>query len=301
MGDATIGHATARIGAMSSQRRPFVVAAIAVAIVVALAASCSGDEAPGPANEVLPTAPSSRSASTPGVPTVAVEVLDRIPHDPAAFTQGLEIADGVGFESTGLYGESTVRRFDPRTGAVTDSAPLDDALFGEGLTVTEAGIVQLTWRAGTAFVRDPESLDVVTTFTYQGEGWGICEMPSGLLAMSDGSSVVALRDPDDFSVVQNVEVRLDGAEVTSLNELECIGDDIVANVWGASQLVVFSPIDGDVSMVIDAGALVAEVADDIVDERRDVLNGVARLDDGTLLLTGKRWPTTFRVEVAGLG
>ena len=126
-----------------------------------------------------------------------MEIVGWVPHDPAAFTQGLEVADGTMYEGTGLRGRSSLRTVDPGTGEVTGQIDLAADLFGEGLTVVDDLVVQLTWKGGAAFVYDRATLAVVGEHRYEGEGWGLCLM-GDVLIMSDGSDRLARRDPTTF-------------------------------------------------------------------------------------------------------
>ena len=231
---------------------------------------------------------------------VRVEVVGRRPHDTSAFTQGLEFDGDRLFESRGLYGESAMTEIGPTSGEVLASRPLGDAYFGEGATVVGDRIIQITWREQTAFVYDRDSLEQVATFSYDGQGWGICDEPDRLL-MSDGTPVLTHRDPDTFAVLREVTVTLDGEPVDDLNELECLGGLVWANVWRTDIIVVIEPDSGEVVTVVDARGLLTE------EERAeaDVLNGIA-WDPGAevMLLTGKRWPWMFEVTftcTAGCG
>lgn len=225
-----------------------------------------------------------------------VRVVGRIPHDPAAFTQGLELLDGAIIEGTGRRGESELRRIDLASGEVLDRIPLPAELFGEGLTVSGDEIVQLTWQAGRALRYDAATLEPTGEGTYVGEGWGACAGTTGFWT-SDGTAALVRRDPQTFTPVDSVTVELDDEPVARLNELECIGEHVVANVWKSDTIVVIDPGSGRVSATIDASALRTEVAP--TDEQA-VLNGIADLGDGRLLLTGKLWPTSFLVEVTPL-
>ena len=227
-----------------------------------------------------------------------VEIVERLDHDPAAFTQGLEVADGVGFESTGRVGESTIRRFDPTTGEVTAQVALLPSLFGEGLTVVDGVVVQLTLDAGIALRWDAATLEAIGAIPYEGdhEGWGVCA-DGDTLVVTDGTETVRRVDPVDFEVISSVDVRQEGEAITLLNELECIDEMVIANIWKSDRLVVFDPASGDVAAEVDAAGLVQEMADVVAADAQNVLNGVALLDDDTLLLSGKRWPTTFRVRL----
>lgn len=246
------------------------------------------DQWPTPLDELDPDAPARWT----------VEVLDRLPHDPAAFTQGLEqLADGTLLESTGLRGESTIRRVDPATGAVLDIAELDDLEFGEGATVSDDTVVQLTWKAEVARRWDLATFEPLPAWEYAGEGWGLCLL-SDRFAMTDGSATLTYRDVTDFSVLDRVTVTLEGTEVVRLNELECVDGHVIANIWLDSTIVVIRP-DGRVVATIDATPLVAEAVpiDDLGARSPDVLNGIAVRDDSSLWLTGKLWPTLFAVRV----
>jgi glutaminyl-peptide cyclotransferase len=221
-----------------------------------------------------------------------VEVLERRPHDPAAFTQGLEVAGGELYESTGLPGRSSLRATDPLTGEVRRSVALAAPLFGEGLTVVADRIWQLTWQDGIAIEWDAGTFAERRRVRYDGEGWGLC-YDGERLVMSDGTSRLTFRDASTFAPVGQVTVRRDGAEQTQLNELECRGGTVWANVWRSDELVGIDPRTGRVTAVVDgAGLLPAEHR-----AGADVLNGIAAVP-GTdeFLLTGKLWPFVFRVR-----
>ncbi len=230
-----------------------------------------------------------------------VEILERRPHDPEAFTQGLEMAGGALYESTGLYGRSSLRRVDPATGEVTAEATVADDLFGEGLTVVGDRIVQLTWKAGRALVYDRATLDLVGELAYEGEGWGLCRSGDGLM-MSDGSDRLARRDPESFELIGTVTVASAGVAVDRLNELECVDGLVIANVWQSPELLVIDLADGRVTAVIDGRPLVDDAMAAAADPGAvGVLNGVAAIGDGTFLMTGKLWPRMYRVRVVEAG
>lgn len=278
--------------------------------------SCSGSM-PGTARADLPTPfpdiPDGIGVSEPERWTV--EIIERLPHDPDAFTQGLEIADGVMYESTGLYGQSSLRSVEPSTGEPELLRSLPDDLFGEGLTVVGDRIVQLTWRSGRALVHDRHTLELVCEHRYDGEGWGLCLMGEALW-MSDGSDRLVKRDPASFEPIAEVTVVRPGSDapVKNLNELECIGNRVLANVWQTDELLLID-VGGDggdaeasVSAVVDASPLAEDAlrsASDAGDQTdgahgpADVLNGVAdpRDGSGSLWMTGKLWPYLYRVRL----
>lgn len=223
-----------------------------------------------------------------------VEVLATYPHDPTAFTQGLEWHDGRLYESTGLYGVSDLRVSEIETGAVGQRVPLPEEVFGEGMTVVGDRIWQLTWREQVAFQRDRESLAETGRATYQGEGWGLCyDEGSGRLVMSDGTPRLTFRDPDTFAPLDSVTVRLGTGLVEMINELECVDGDVWANLWQTDQIVRIDPDTGLVEAVVDASGLLSPEQR----EQADVLNGIAAVPGtDTFLITGKLWPTMFLVR-----
>jgi glutamine cyclotransferase len=225
---------------------------------------------------------------------LAVEVLETYPHDPAAFTQGLELHDGVLYEGTGRYGESQMRRVETETGEVISQVSLADSVFGEGITIVDDEIWQLTWKAGFAIRRDRETLTEREHVLYDGEGWGLCYDQGGdRLVMSDGSAQLTFRDPETFDPTGTVDVTMDGAPLPRINELECVDGQVWANVWQTDQIVRIDPATGEVVAVVDASGLLTEEEA----ATADVLNGIAAVPDSdTFLITGKLWPTAFLVR-----
>ncbi len=225
--------------------------------------------------------------------SLTVEVLEKLPHNPRAFTQGLELVGGRLYESTGLYGQSSVREVELTTGAVVRNVPLASNFFGEGLTVVDQRVIQLTWQEGTAFIYDRAMLTEQGTFSYTGEGWGLCYDGSRIV-MSDGTGTLQFRDTAAFQRTGQVTVnRPDSVVVSRLNELECVGGSVYANVWMTDQILRIEPSSGTVTGVVDAAGLLSasEAA------RADVLNGIAHdSTNDTFLVTGKLWPWIFRVR-----
>ena len=224
-------------------------------------------------------------------------VLDIFAHDPDAFTQGLVFRDGLLYESTGLYGRSSVRIVDPATGHVLASAALDSRYFGEGLEVVGDRIVQLTWKEETAFIWDARTLELLGTYTYDGEGWGLCAFDDRFV-MSNGSSRLTFRNLDTFEAIGQVEVLLGGEPVDDLNELECVGDLVYANVWFSDELVVIDPDTGQVISRVDGTPLRQRLSST---DGIDVLNGIAYDPEREVFyLTGKLWPDIFEVRIGAV-
>jgi glutamine cyclotransferase len=220
------------------------------------------------------------------------EVVSRVPHDPDAWTQGLVLDGDRLFESTGLYGESTIRELDRSSGAVAAEADLEPSLYGEGLALVDDRLLQLTWREEVLVVWDRDALTEAGRISYEGEGWGLCHDGSRLV-MSDGSARLTFRDATTFEVTSGVTVVAGDEAVSGLNELECVDGLVYANVWPTSEIVAIDTADGAVVGTIDASSLVAEAGDGA-----DVLNGIAHDPEaGTFLLTGKLWTTIFEVRL----
>lgn len=225
---------------------------------------------------------------------LTVEVLATFPHDPAAFTQGLELVAGRLYESTGNVGASSLREVDLETGEVIRYRPIPQPYFAEGLTAVGDELWQLTWRHGVLFRWDRTTFEPLGEFAYEGEGWGLC-LTEDALFMTDGSATLSRRDPTTFELLSQVEVKDDEGPVTLLNELECVDGAVYANVWKADRIVRIDPKSGRVTASIDASALRQQLPRGGAGV--DVLNGIAHLSErGTFLLTGKYWPVAFEVR-----
>ena len=244
-----------------------------------------------------------RNSSGPGagppkvVEELRVKVVRALPHDRGAFTQGLEFFEGKLYESTGLRGQSSLRRVDPETGRVETQVALEAPLFAEGLTRVGGFLVQITWQEGRALVWNLSSFKKEREHTYDGEGWGLCH-DGKRLVMSDGSDRLVFRDPQTFAKTGEVAVRRNGAPVTYLNELECADGLVYANVWQQSAIARIDPATGEVTGWIDASGLLTREEMAGV----DVLNGIAHIPGSRrFMITGKLWPRIFEVELVSTG
>lgn len=236
--------------------------------------------------------------SAPQAPAVQILVpliISERSHDPDAFTQGLLIHNGLFYESTGLYGESDLREVNPETGEVLREFALPDDLFAEGLAlVGDDRLIQITWREGVAIEYSLETFAPVTTYNYSNEGWGLC-YDGETLYMTDGSARLYKRDAETFALIDVLEVTLNGEPVYQLNELECVGDDVYANVWYADHIVVIDKASGQVHTLIDAAGLITP--EEVNFDSGAVLNGIAYdAAADVFYITGKRWPKLFEVR-----
>lgn len=227
--------------------------------------------------------------------TWTARVLASFPHDPTAFTQGLVLAQGQLYESTGLNGQSTLRRVELASGAVLDGVSLDDADFGEGLAHLPASdrLVQLTWTSNRGLVYTREPLEQVAEFGYPGEGWGLAyDAARQRLIMSDGTPILRFLDPTSFAEIGRVEVREGARFVGMLNELEVVDGMLYANVLPTNRIARIDPQTGRLDAWIDCSALRPAGLPPSA-----VLNGIAYDAPGErFLVTGKLWPTLYAVE-----
>ena len=225
------------------------------------------------------------------------EVVKVYPHDQNAFTQGLVIEKGVLYESTGLYGNSTLRRVDLETGNVLQSYALPAEFFGEGITVFGDRIIQLTWQSHKGFVYDKHSFDLLQEFSYPTEGWGITNDGNQLI-MSDGTANLYFLDPATFQKVGQVAVRDGNASVTNLNELEYINGEVYANIWPTNKIAIINPQTGQVTAWIDLTGIYTQENND----PNSVLNGIAYdAESDSLFVTGKMWSQLFEIKLIALG
>lgn len=272
-------------------------------VLGALTACSSGDDAAGQASAATTAVPTATQLPEPI--TQAYEgarqnltpvVLEQLPHDDTAFTQGFEFDDqGRLFESTGSprADVSTLREIDPNTGATIRSIDIPD-VFAEGLTIVDDRLIQLTWQAGVAYEYDLETFELLQTFSYTGQGWGLC-FDGERLVMSDGSDTLTFRDPTTFEVLGAVSVALDNNPVVDINELECVNGDVWANVWLTDMIMRINPATGTVTGVVDASGLLEPHPAE--SDGSAVLNGIAAIDGtDTFLVTGKYWPTALEVR-----
>jgi glutamine cyclotransferase len=216
------------------------------------------------------------------------------PHDPEAFTQGFLYANGMFYESTGLYGYSSLRRIIPQVGQILNRVDFPQQVFAEGLTLFDGKLYMLTWKSERGVVCDPTGLQQLGQFTYTGEGWGLTHDASSLI-MSDGTSVLRFIDPKTFAVQRTIEVKQDGKAIDQLNELELVKGEIFSNVWKTNTILRIDPKDGRVTGTIDLTGIHPPKPDGDID---DVLNGIAYDADGDhLFVTGKRWPRVFEIKL----
>lgn len=216
-----------------------------------------------------------------------------------AFIQGLEIYQEKLYIGTGLYGESYLGTLDIDSGDIEVLDPLDQDYFGEGITFTPDYLWQLTWREGIALKRDVDSLEVIESVPYQGEGWGIAyDEDRDQLWMSDGSSTIFQRDPESFEIEGFFTVSYQGQEINQLNELEYYNGYLYSNIWYSTEIIVINLENQSVVGVFDLSELLQDNFTTEELQAIDSLNGIAHKEDNIFYVTGKNYPKIFEVELS---
>jgi glutamine cyclotransferase len=234
--------------------------------------------------------------TTAQIPILGVKLVRAYPHDPHAFTQGLEYYRGFLYESTGIAGQSTLRKVALQTGKIIQKVSLPPQYFAEGLTIFHGKIYQLTWLSKKGFVYDLRSFRQIGEFPYDGEGWGLTHDDKSLI-MSDGTNKIHYIDPVSYRATRTLEVYAGGEGVVNLNELEYVNGEIFANIWHSPRIARIDAGSGQVVAWIDLTSIVSQENHD----EEAVLNGIAYDKTGDrLFVTGKNWSKVFEIKVETL-
>ena len=224
------------------------------------------------------------------------EIINEYPHDPNAFTQGFEFHDGIIFESTGQYGQSTLRKVDLESGDVMKKIEMDDQYFAEGITILNDKIYQLTWQKGKGFVYELETMEKIKEFSYgeSKEGWGLTHNNEYLIK-SDGTERIWFLDNESQKEVSYIEVYTDKRKAEKLNELEFVKGKIYANIWQQNAILIINPVSGAIEGIANLKGLQTKAGQSGDD---NVLNGIAYdADNDRLFVTGKKWNKVFEIEL----
>jgi len=227
------------------------------------------------------------------------QIVHTYPHDPHAFTEGLFYLNGFLYESTGLEGQSSIRKVRLETGEVLQRLQIPAQYFGEGIVNFRQHLVSLTWKSQIGFVYDLQTLKLQGHFNYRGEGWALTQDGTHLI-MSDGSNQLRWLDPETLQETGRLSVTFEGKPLSDLNELEWVRGEIYANVWQTNWISRIDPHSGAVVGLIDCRGLLA--ASDIIAGQTDVLNGIAYdAERDRLFITGKNWPKLFEIQLRRIG
>lgn len=220
------------------------------------------------------------------------KIIAIYPHDVNAFTQGLEINNNILYEGTGLYGKSSLKKIDLKTFKLIKEIKLEQNFFGEGITILNNKIYQLSWKENTAFVYDL-NLNLINSFSYQGEGWGLTNNNKELI-MSNGSEYIYFRNPENFKITRKIKVKKADQKITNLNELEYLNGYLYANIWQEDYILKIDSKTGAVRAYLDLTKLLKTNYQGEI----NVLNGIA-YDKKTdsFLVTGKLWPKIYRIKI----
>jgi len=226
------------------------------------------------------------------------EIIGEYPHDISLYTQGLEFKNNILYESTGLNGYSSLRKFDVYNNQLIDVRFLDDEYFGEGLTILNNKIYQLTWKNRIGFIYDLKTMNMEKSFNYgqSSEGWGLANDGNNLYK-SDGTEKIWIIDPVTLKEIDNIEIVTDKKKVKNINELEIVDEKIYANTYQFNKdvVLVINKLTGSVDGIIDFGNLRNKVKQH---NNLDVLNGIAfNKKRNSFFITGKRWDKIFEVKI----
>ena len=218
-------------------------------------------------------------------------IIEKYNHDPSAFTQGLVYQNEHFFESTGGWGTSEIKKINKNTGKVINFNKLLPKYFGEGITIHDDKIFQVTWKSKKGFVYDINNFELIDEFKISGQGWGLTNDGKSLI-LSDGSEKIYFLNPKNFEVEKTISVSLYGNKQIFINELEFIRGEIWANIWQSNEIITINPISGNVTSIFDVSKISEQK------ETEDVPNGIAwdKVND-KIFITGKNWNFIYLLDI----
>lgn len=268
-----------------SLSKPVIILALLVLVVVLLFSRFNQVKAPG---EVMTATPLELGDYG------SYQVLNRYPHDPNCYTQGLIYRAGFFYESCGMYGNSALRKVDPLSGEVVQEVQLEEQYFAEGLVELDGLLYQLTWQENVAFIYDLESFERIGQFSYSMQGWGLTSDGTALI-LSDGSNKLFWLDPSSGFLLRETHVNWQGHPIEYLNELEYVNGKIYANIYLSDQIAMIDPETGLILTMLDMRGLRPE---ENLDDSGEVLNGIAYdAENQRLFVTGKNWRWLYEVDL----
>jgi glutaminyl-peptide cyclotransferase len=262
---------------------------LCVLSIILILGSCNNDKPPADEGQTQTT-------KTNEPANISYSVVNIYPHDTSSFTEGLQWHDGYLYESTGMEGESRLMKVNLKDGKAAKKIDLDKSLFGEGVTVLNNKIYQLTWKNNKAFVYDLPSFKKLKEFTWDFDGWGMTTDGKNLIITTGGNNLYFV-DPETFKILNTVSVFSNYGPLGEINELEYVDGKIYANVWQSDYIVRINPETGSVEARIDFADILKKTGKEIT-PNTDVLNGIAyNATTKTFFVTGKRWPALYEVKL----
>lgn len=262
-----------------------------IGFLFVLLVSCNSSS---PANEVETNNTSNNTSNS--VQSLTFQVLKQYPHDESFFTEGLEWHDSLMYEGTGLEGKSKLVKYQLKDGKMIKSLQLDKQYFGEGITILNNKIYQLTYTTQTVMVYDKSSWKKINQFNYEGEGWGLTNNGKQII-MSNGSNKIVFRNPENFKIEKTIEVNDQNGALTNINELEYVQGYLYANVWQTNIIVKINAENGKVVAAADLTNILQQYVPNVDLNTVDVLNGIAYDSSSKhFFVTGKLWPRIFEIQ-----
>ena len=228
------------------------------------------------------------------------EIVKIHSHDTSSYTQGLEWHGDWLYEGTGNYGKSKLIQLDANMKPVGKNIKLNKEVFGEGITLFNEKIYQLTWKENKVFVYDAKTLNKINEFTWPYEGWGITHNDTALIVSTGGSNIYIV-DPNNFTIKKTIGVYNNYGYVSDINELEYVSGKLFANIYGQNEIVVIDPNTGQISNTLNCSNLLAQAGvkyDPTSIDAGYVLNGIAyHPTSKTYFITGKCWPVMVEIKI----
>jgi glutamine cyclotransferase len=223
------------------------------------------------------------------------KIIKILPHDTKSYTQGLLIDNQTFIESSGQYDKSYIRRYSLDGRKIENEVKIESNLFAEGIAIFNNKLFMLTWKSKKALVFDKNSFELIDSFKYNSEGWGLTRIADELV-MSDGSEKLNFLNPFTFEVNKSINVYDDKGKVDLLNELEYINGKIFSNIYGEDKIAIIDPLTGRVEYYINL--------EKIMNKRNynniDVMNGIAyNAKNKSIYITGKWWPSIYEIKLNG--
>jgi glutamine cyclotransferase len=264
-----------------AMKKPLAIAILLIVVIIVLSAS------------ILVILNSNNASAKSTLIHYTYTIVNTYPHDTSAYTEGLFYSDGFLYESTGIYGNSSLRREDLTTGNVVQEYILPAQYFGEGIAIVNNTIIQLTWQSNIGFIYNKTTFALLGNFTYPTQGWGLTYDGKNLI-MSDGTDHLYFLNPATFQQTGQIQVHDGNTPVVNINSLDYINGEVYANIWLTNTIAIINPDTGQVKAWINLTGL----PDENNSNPNAVLNGIAYdQQNNRLFVTGKDWPNLYQIKL----